>query len=205
MRQVCGLGECGLQPGALSRWPGLGICWRGEDNKSIFQSAFSSAGSGHPHSRLGKPGCYGPILQVRTLSLRTTQDSGSVLSWPCQAPGSAMQLTFPIWTDWGYKMRLGSISMKGSEQSPGSQALGCPTAPAPNSPEVALASPSSRPGSSPSFTASCLVHLEDLAPCFPWLLSEPVVMAGDGHEVLSPCSRKLISGRGNGACLVNRE
>lgn len=85
------------------------------------------------------------------------------------------------------------------------QDRGPPTAPSPFSPELALASPSPRPGGSPSSTSSCLVHLEALVPRSPWLLSELVVMAGDGHEVLSPCSRKLISGRGDGACLVTGE
>lgn len=94
-----------------------------------------------------------------------------------------------------------------SRTKPRPQALGLHTActPPPFSLELVLASPSPRPGRSSSSTASCLVHLEALALRFLRLLSDLVVMAGDGQEVLSPCSRTLISGRGKGACLVNRE
>lgn len=106
-------------------------------------------------------------------------------------------------------MKVGpnSVFWKNQGQNPGPRLWGFTLhAPHPTfSLELILVSPSPRPGRSSSSTASCLVHLEALAPRFLWLLSELVVMAGEGHEVLSPCSRKLISGKGEGACLVNRE
>ena len=74
------------------------------------------------------------------------------------------------------------------------QFRGLPTAPSPISPELAMASPPSRPGSSPSSTSSWLVHLETLVLCSPRLISALVVMAGDGHEVLSPCSTPALAG-----------
>lgn len=102
------------------------------------------------------------------------------------------------------KVGVGSNSVLWKNQGQASGTSHCTRPPTPIPPELALASPSPRPGRSSSSTASCLVHLEALAPRFLRLLPELLVVAGDGHEVPAPCSRKLSSGRGNGACLVNR-
>lgn len=76
-----------------------GLDWgpvQGERTVTPSSKACSHLLSPSSSEQRGKPGCRGPHFACERAE-RVTPEGGSVLSWPCWAPGSALQLPSLMW------------------------------------------------------------------------------------------------------------